>query len=510
MRNAWMMVAALMVGCVSSVVSVAQPAKKPGADPMAAINAALPAIDRMFVDFQLDAHAPGLVYGVVADGRLIHVKAVGTQELGHKRPVTADSLFRIASMTKSFTALSILKLRDEGKLSLDDLAETHVPEMRGWRYPTSDSPRIRVRDLLNHTAGFVTDDPWGDRQQPMPEADFTALLRNGVPFAQAPGTAMEYSNLGYALLGRIVANASGMPYRTYVEQNLLTPLGMTSSGYDVMASPIERRAIGYRWENNAWTEEPTMAHGVFGAMGGLQTSANDYAKYIAWLLSAWPARDGAESGPLRRSTVRELAQGSNFVKLRARFGKTGTTACKQASAYGMGMIAAADCELGATLSHGGGYPGYGSHVLLLPDQGIGIFAFTNRTYTGASGVVWDAAVALHNAGALSGRKSPASPALAAAYSAAAAIYRAGEVGPASDLLSMNFLMDRSPKNWKAELLRLKQEVGDCDTRTPVTATGTLSGTFEWRCATGRIEGSLLLAPTPQPSIQKLELKVVKP
>ncbi len=510
MRNAWMMVAALMVGGVSPGISVAQPAKKPGADSVAAIHAAIPAIDRMFVDFQLDAHVPGLVYGVVADGRLIHVKAIGTQELEKKRPVTADTLFRIASMTKSFTALSILKLRDEGKLSLDDLAETHVPEMRDWRYPTSDSPRIRIRDLLNHTAGFVTDDPWGDRQQPMPEAEFTALLRTGVPFNQAPGTAMEYSNLGYALLGRIVANVSGMPYRTFVEQHLLTPLGMTSSGFDVTASPIERRAIGYRWENNAWTEEPTMAHGVFGAMGGLQTSANDYAKYIAWLLSAWPARDGAESGPVRRSTVRELAQGSNFVKLRPRFGKTGANACKQASAYGMGMIAAADCELGATLSHGGGYPGYGSHVMLLPDQGIGIFAFANRTYTGASGVVWDAAMALHDAGALTGRKSPASPALATAYSATAAMYRAGEVDAASNVLAMNFLMDRSPKNWQAELLRLKQEVGDCDTRAPVTATGALSGKFEWRCATGRIEGSLLLAPTPQPSIQKLELKVVKP
>ncbi|MBP8081419.1 MAG: beta-lactamase family protein, partial [Arenimonas sp.] len=300
------------------------------------------------------------------------------------------------------------------------------------------------------------------------------------------------------------------PYRTFVEQHLLTPLGMTSSGFDVTASPIERRAIGYRWENNASTEEPTMAHGVYGAMGGLQTSANDYAKYIAWLLSAWPARDGAESGPVRRSTVRELAQGSNFVKLRPRFGKTGANACKQASAYGMGMIAAADCELGATLSHGGGYPGYGSHVMLLPDQGIGIFAFANRTYAGASGVVWDAAMALHDAGALTGRKSPASPALATAYSATAAMYRAGEVDAASNVLAMNFLMDRSPKNWQAELLRLKQEVGDCDTRAPVTATGALSGKFEWRCATGRIEGSLLLAPTPQPSIQKLELKVVKP
>lgn len=122
-------------------------------------------IDRTFEEFQLDARVPGLVDGVVIDGRLVHVKAMGVQDLETKRPVTADTLFRIASMTKSFTALSILKLRDEGRLSLDASAETYLPEIRSWRYPTEDSPRIRVRELLTHTAGLVTDDPWGDRHR---------------------------------------------------------------------------------------------------------------------------------------------------------------------------------------------------------------------------------------------------------------------------------------------------------------------------------------------------------
>ncbi|WP_289846850.1 serine hydrolase, partial [Acinetobacter baumannii] len=69
-----------------------------------------------------------------------------------------------------------------------------MPEMRGWKYPTSDSARIRIRDLLSHVAGFVTDDPWGDRQTPMPEAEFTRLLRAGVPFNRVPETAHDYSN----------------------------------------------------------------------------------------------------------------------------------------------------------------------------------------------------------------------------------------------------------------------------------------------------------------------------
>ena len=89
-----------------------------------------------------------MVWGIVKDGRLVHVKGAGVQDLEAKRPVTPDTLFRIASMTKAFTALSILKLRDDGKLSLDAPAETYVPELSGWKYPTDDSPKIRVRDLL--------------------------------------------------------------------------------------------------------------------------------------------------------------------------------------------------------------------------------------------------------------------------------------------------------------------------------------------------------------------------
>ena len=332
------------------------------------------------------------------DGRLVYVRGIGVQDLESNRPVTADTLFRIASMTKAFTALTVLKLRDDGKLRLDALAETYIPELRGWQYPTQDSPRIRVRDLLNHTAGFVTDDPWGDRQTPLPEPEFSRLLREGVPFARTPETAMEYSNLGFALLGRIITNVSGQPYADTITHSLLQPLGMESSGFFVDAAPRERRALGYRWEDDAWRLEPTLAHGAFGAMGGIQTSATDYAKWVAYLLSAWPPRDAADSGPVKRATVRELAQGSNFPRLRQRPGHTGAAACRQAATYGMGMWVAIDCDLGLTLSHGGGYPGYGSHVLLLPDHGAGIFAFANRTYAGPSAPVWDAAIVLSKAG----------------------------------------------------------------------------------------------------------------
>lgn len=467
-------------------------------------------VDQIFADYALDQHVPGLVYGIVADGKLAYVRGMGVQDLEARRPVTPDTLFRIASMTKAFTALTVLKLRDDGKLRLDALAESYIPEMKDWTYPTQDAPRIRVRDLLNHSAGLVTDDPWGDRQTPLPEPAFTQLLRGGVPFSNAPGVTMEYSNLGYAMLGRIISNVSGQPYADTISATLMQPLGMSSTGFAADAAPRARRAQGYHWADNAWTLEPTMAHGAFGAMGGVQTSAVDYAKWVAYLLSAWPPRDGTEAGPVRRATVRELAQGSNFPRLRQRLGHSGADSCRQASVYGMGMIVATDCELGTTLSHGGGYPGYGSHVLLLPEQGVGIFAFTNRSYSGSSVPVWDAAVELSKGGFLKRRATPASTALAAAYRVAGTIYQQGDIGAAAGELAMNFLMDRDAAGWRRDLAGLKAKVGSCDTSVPVSPSGALAGDFVWRCEHGRVAGSVLLTPTSPARIQTLSLQQKTP
>lgn len=496
---------AAVAACVVTAAVALAPSRARAQD-----AATLAAIDRAMEHYRLDAHIPGMVWGIVKDGKLVHVKGAGVQDLTEKRPVTPDSLFRIASMTKAFTALSILKLRDEGKLSLDAPADTYVPELKALKYPTDDSPPIRVRELLTHTAGFVTDDPWGDRQTPLPEEDFTRLLSQGVPFTRPPATAMEYSNLGYALLGRIIANVAGQPYHAFVQRTLFAPLGMTSTGYDVMAAPVERRALGYRWDDHQWTLEPTMAHGAFGAMGGIQTSAADYAKWVAFLLQAWPARDGVDAQPVKRATVRELAQGANYVSVRTRPGASGAAACREALAYAMGFSAASDCELGLTLSHGGGYPGYGSHVLVLPEYGVGIFAFANRTYAGPRAPVWDAAVALLRAGHLTARPTPVSPALATAYAGAVKAFAAGSVSAISDLVAMNLLMDRDAEHRARDLAALKAEVGACDTSAPITATGALSGEFTWTCATGRVRGDLLLAPTPTPKIQTLTFSRATP
>jgi CubicO group peptidase (beta-lactamase class C family) len=474
----------------------------------ATLESLVPEIDAVFRRYQEEAHVPGLVWGVVKDGALVHHGGAGVQDLASARPVNADSLFRIASVSKAFTALAILKLRDAGRLSLDAPAEAYVPELKGWTYPTDDAPRIRVRDLLSHVGGFVTDDPWGDRHQPLAEADFTVMLRAGVPFSRAPQTAYEYSNFGYALLGRIITNVSGRPFDDYIHAEIMSPLRMASTGYEVSAVPIERRALGYRWENDRHALEPTMGRGVFGAMGGVQTSINDYARWVAFLLDAWPARTGADQGPVRRSSVRELAQGLSFPRVFQREDPGGAKPCAVAVTYGMGMNARADCELGFALSHGGGYPGYNAYVLLMPDSGVGVFAFANRTHAAIATPVTTAALTLQRAGLAPARVHAVNAALDNAYGVAARMYSAGDLEPGKAVLAMNFLMDQSAENWAHEFAKLKHGVGKCDSGTPIKPTGMLSGDFKWTCERGAIEGQLLLSPTHPPGIQALRFKAM--
>jgi CubicO group peptidase (beta-lactamase class C family) len=489
--------AALLLATPTAVLAQAAPAAQ---QTPASVEALEPQITAKFDAWMKSANVPGLVYGVVKDGKLVLVRGLGVQDIVARRPVTVDSRFRIASMSKAFTALAILKLRDEDRLSLDAPAERYVPEMRGWKYPTADSPRVRVADLLHHTAGYVEDNPWGDRQQPLSDAGFTAMLRAGVPFAQAPGLRMEYSNLGYATLGRIVGNVSGQPYQEYITRNIMAPLGMTSTGYDVLNSPQDIRALGYRWQDGAWVREPDMADGAFGAMGGVQTSANDYWRWISFLLSAWPARDDADTGPVKRATVRQIVEGSNFVQVSERPGASGAV-CRQPVAYAMGWSVTEDCDLGRVVTHSGGYPGYGSLVMMLPDAGVGVFAFANRTYAGPRQPVAEALLALRTAGLAPIRDVPLSPDLARAYDIARTVWRAGD--PARAPLASNVVLDRDLARRRKDIADLKQQVGACRTDAPIKPVSAMEGTFTWTCATGSVAGRVQRAPTPALSLQVL-------
>jgi CubicO group peptidase (beta-lactamase class C family) len=314
------------------------------------LAAAFPEIERLFKERVERQHMPGAVMGIIIDGELAWVKTAGVNDVKGRVPVTPDTVFRIASMTKSFTAMAILKLRDEGKLSLDDPVSRYVPALADLPYPTKDSPALTIRHLLTHSEGFPEDNPWGDRQLAQTNETMKAWMSGGIPFSNAPGVTFEYSNYGFAILGQVVARASGKPYADYVREQILISLGMRASTFEASQVPHEspvppdRIAFGYRWEDNNWKDEPIRAHGSFGAMGGLWTSANDLARYVSFLMSAFPPRDEAEKGPIKRSSAREMQQTARWQPAFALRGSVEGPLQFNVSAYGYGLGVSQDCR----------------------------------------------------------------------------------------------------------------------------------------------------------------------
>ena len=219
MKIAVLLVLILIHFC-KATISIAQTTNRRIQD----IEVALPVIDKIFKEYVDSNHLPGFIYGLVVDGKLIHTLSLGYTDLNKRIPVTPQSCFRIASMTKSFTAMSILKLRDEGKLKLDDPAYLYVPEMKDQTYLSKDAVPVTIRNLLIHTAGFPEDNPWGDRQLAVTDEAMINLIKRGISLSNDPGVDFEYSNLGYAILGYIIKKVTGQSFQKYITNNILKPL----------------------------------------------------------------------------------------------------------------------------------------------------------------------------------------------------------------------------------------------------------------------------------------------
>ena len=166
-------------------------------------------------------HCATVAWGVVGDGALAATGSVGD--------VDEHTVYRIASMTKSFSSAATLWLRDAGVLRLDDPIARHAPELKSLRSPTSDAPEVTVRDLLSMTSGLASDDPWADRHLDLTDAEFDAIVERGAVFAVPTGIEFEYSNFGFAVLGRVVQRACGRLLQDVVTDELLAPLGMAQT-----------------------------------------------------------------------------------------------------------------------------------------------------------------------------------------------------------------------------------------------------------------------------------------
>ena len=326
------------------------------------IAAAAALVDKRLAAARAEYEAPAIAYGLVLGGAVVHAGTITAP--GVEAP-TPQSAFRIASMTKSFTASTVLALRDEGILGLDDEVVGWLPWSASIGLPAA-APRLRIRHLLTMTAGFPTDDPWGDRQEPLPLEDFDRLVAGGLSFSRPPGIDFEYSNLGYALLGRVIAQATGEDYRDVVRTRLLEPLGMTSTMYDVEA--VRERMTGHRRVAAGIVEQPETRSGAFSPMGGLWSTVSDIARWVAFHEAAWS--DDPSTGPLDRWSRREMQRPHIVARI-----EDGAV-----HSYGMGLYVTDDVKRGRFVHHSGGYPGFGSHMRWHPDTRWGIVALANRTY----------------------------------------------------------------------------------------------------------------------------------
>ncbi|MGH3427678.1 MAG: serine hydrolase domain-containing protein, partial [Mycobacteriales bacterium] len=217
---------------------------------------------------------PGISYGVVSRSGLVRAGGHGVM-YGHGPRPGAATVFRIASMTKSFTAAAIMILVERGALNLTDPVSRYVPEFGKVQLPTSDSPQVTIAMLLSMSGGLPTDDAWADRQESMSRDAFGRLLTDGIRFVSTPGTAYEYSNLGFTALGCVIEAASGLGYRDFVDQHLIRPLGMTSTGFDTSAAAADRIATGHTRLDDRWQAVPFSSPGVFSPMAGLFSTVED-------------------------------------------------------------------------------------------------------------------------------------------------------------------------------------------------------------------------------------------
>lgn len=221
------------------------------------LDAAIATIDAHIADLRANGSIPGLVLAVTDREDLLLARVYGDAEVASRRPVRPDTLFEIGSIGKTFCAIVVMQLAEEGRLGLDDPVVRHLP----WFHVPRTGARITIRHLLSHTAGITAGIDGS------PEAAFQVWhLRDMAP-GSGPGRRFHYSNVGYKTLGLIVETIEGRPYADVVRRHVLEPLGMSSSEPAITNDIRTRLAVGYEpaRDDRAWSEGDPLLPATWGA-----------------------------------------------------------------------------------------------------------------------------------------------------------------------------------------------------------------------------------------------------
>lgn len=483
-----------------------KPAEFTDANRKAKLQATMPLVDSLYKAFAIKNHFPAYAFAIVLDGELLYKKVDGWANLEEKILANSQTMFRIASMSKSFTTMAILQLRDAGMLQLDNPVEQYIPAMKG-QVLTKDGAPITIRHLMAHQAGFPEDNPWGDRQLSDSEADLIALIEKGLSFSNSTGTHYEYSNLGFAMLGYIIHQVSGMTYDAFIKKSILDPLGMQHTTYEYTSIPKENLAKGYRTIKGNWVDVPLLKDGIYGAMGGMITSISDFAKYVALHQAAWPERNEVENKVIKRSTVREMHQPYTFIGLNPHYQFPSGKKLATTTSYSYGLNWMHDAEGKTSIGHSGGLPGFGSNWRFLPEYGIGVIFFANHTYAPTSTmnlIVLDTLVKLAQ---LQPRMVAISPILEKRQKELIQLLPTWENIPA--IFAENFFDDYLMDELKAEAKKLFDEAGEIKVVGKMIAENQLRGHCVLEGTKQKLKLSFTLSPENPALIQEYHLELHK-
>ena len=301
----------------------------------------------------LENRAAGIVAAVVKGNDTLLLKGYGKADVEWNIAMPADAMFEIGSVTKQFTAVAILQLRDEGKLSLDDEITKWLPDfdMRG--------NKVTIRRLLDHTSGIkgLTEMPeFGNLvSNPRFPRDSAYALIKRYPFEFKTGEAQIYNNSAFWLLGIVVEKASGMTYEDYVEKKLFEPLGMKRSMYCNSSENVERRAHGYQVQNGQVRRAPTNVHTWPFSAGSLCSTAGDL---VIWLKALHGGKVLSAKSYTEMTTPAKLNDGTVL-------------------GYGMGIGVGKDVRGLNYIGHGGGIAGFTSEATWYPDAQAAIVVLMN-------------------------------------------------------------------------------------------------------------------------------------
>lgn len=299
---------------------------------------------------EFKAGEPGAAAIVVQKGEVIYKKGFGTADMELNVPVQPDMIFRIGSITKQFTAVCILKLASEGKLSLQDDVKKYIPDY-GIKEP------ITIEHLLTHTSGIKSytniDTFWVNMRKDMTPREIIRLTEKDT-LEFKPGTKYNYNNTAYVILGYIIEKITGKTYEAYLNQTIFTPLGMNNSYFGDESKIIKNRAKGYKKNENVYFNSDYISMTLPHAAGSIISTVQDLWKWNKALYS---------NQVIGKEWVEKLT-----APYRLANGKSTNYG------YGLGI---SSIQGSKAYDHGGGIPGFLTYGIYMPQEDVFVAVFSN-------------------------------------------------------------------------------------------------------------------------------------